>query len=144
MAAIPYLRRANYYETDQMGVVHHSNYIRWFEEARIDLLKQHGIDYRGLEQRGIIIPVVDVSCIYLRSVRFDDEVEIHLALTRYTGARMCFAYEVRFCRDGKPAAKGSSTHCFISPDGKPLALKRVDKELDIILTSLVCSDQTNA
>ena len=58
----PYQRRVNYYETDQMSIVHHSNYIRWFEEARLDLLDQAGLNYRKMEATGIIVPVVDVSC----------------------------------------------------------------------------------
>ena len=91
MGTVPYVRRAYYYETDQMGVVHHTNYIRWFEEARIDLLRQHGVEYRDMEQRGIIIPVVDMQCSYLLSARFDDVMEIHLAMTKYTGVRMCFS-----------------------------------------------------
>lgn len=137
MTTATYPRRAMYYETDQMGVVHHTNYIRWFEEARIDLLRQYGIDYRAMEQRGIIIPVVDVQCRYLRSVRFDDAVEIQLSMTRYTGVRMCFSYEVRFQSDGTLAATGQSTHCFIDPSGKPLALPRVDPELHQFFSQLV-------
>lgn len=136
MTVKPYLRRAMYYETDQMGVVHHTNYIRWFEEARIDLLRQYGIDYRSLEQRGIIIPVVDVQCRYLRSVRFDDVVEITLTMTRYTGVRMCFSYEVRFQSDGLLAATGQSTHCFVDPAGKLLALKRLDPALDLLFAKV--------
>lgn len=133
----PYIRRAFYYETDQMGVVHHTNYIRWFEEARIDLLRQHGVEYRDMEQRGIIIPVVDMQCTYLLSARFDDVMEIHLTMTRYTGVRMCFRYEVRFQKDGRLAATGQSTHCFIDRDGKPMGLKRVDPALHHIFESLV-------
>ena len=129
MESKPYIRRAMYYETDQMGVVHHTNYIRWFEEARVDLLRQCGIDYREMETRGIIIPVVDMQCSYLTSVRFDDVVEIHLTLTKYTGVRMCFSYEVRFAESGILAATGKSTHCFVDPAGKPIGLKRVDTDL---------------
>ena len=129
MNTVPYVRRANYYETDQMGVVHHSNYIRWFEEARIDFFRQHGIDYREMENQGIIIPVVDVQCTYKRSVRFDDWMEIHLVMDQYNGVRMCFRYEVRFQKDGALAATGHSTHCFIGKYGKPFALQRVDKTL---------------
>ncbi len=136
MGHLPYIRRANYYETDQMGVVHHTNYIRWFEEARIDLLRQYGVDYRDMEQRGIIIPVVDVQCSYLRSARFDDVMEIDLTMTKYTSVQMCFTYEVRFHADGSLATKGQSTHCFVDPSGKPLALKRVDPALDQVFLQI--------
>ncbi len=135
-----YIRRAMYYETDQMGVVHHTNYIRWFEEARIDLLRQCGIDYRDLEQRGIIIPVVDMQCSYLTSVRFDDVVEIHLSLIKYTGVRMCFSYEVRFAESGVLAATGKSTHCFVDSAGKPMGLKRVDADLHTRFAAMAVSE----
>ena len=136
----PYVRRAMYYETDQMGVVHHTNYIRWFEEARVDLLRQCGIDYREMETRGIIIPVVDMQCSYLTSVRFDDVVEIHLTLTKYTGVRMCFSYEVRFAESGILAATGKSTHCFVDSSGKPIGLKRVDADLHERFAGMVVSE----
>ena len=64
MKVKPYRRRANYYETDKMGIVHHTNYIRYFEEARIDLMRQVGCDCRTLEEMNIIIPVVDVYAKY--------------------------------------------------------------------------------
>ena len=133
----PYIHRAQYYETDQMGVVHHSNYIRWFEEARVDLLRQCGIEYRDMEDRGMIIPVVDMQCSYLTSVRFDDVVEIHLSMTKYTGVRMWFSYEVKFADTGILAATGHSTHCFIDPTGKPVGLQRLDADLHAQFASLV-------
>ena len=71
-----YRHRVQYYETDQMKIVHHSNYIRWFEEARIDYLEKAGISYTGMEERGIVSPVVSVGAKYLRMVRFGDEVRI--------------------------------------------------------------------
>jgi len=68
----PYFRRVFYYETDRMGFVHHSNYIRWLEEARMDYMRKLGIDCKLLEDQGIIIPVTGVSCEYRQSVYFDD------------------------------------------------------------------------
>ena len=61
MNRTPYRRLVQYYETDRMGIVHHSNYIRWFEEARTDFLRNNGIVYSDLEQSGVMIPVVNVS-----------------------------------------------------------------------------------
>ena len=58
----PYIHHAKYYETDQMRIVHHSNYIRWMEEARMDAMSQFGISYRDMEENGVISPVVSVSC----------------------------------------------------------------------------------
>ena len=59
---IKYSRSVNYYETDQMGIVHHSNYIRYFEEARLHRMDEIGLSYSGLEELGVIIPVTFVDC----------------------------------------------------------------------------------
>ena len=75
-----YIRTAKYYETDQMGVIHHSNYIRWMEEARVDMLNQLGYPYRRFEEMGYISPVLHAECEYKKSVRFDDEVRITVTL----------------------------------------------------------------
>jgi len=132
----PYIRHVYYYETDQMSIVHHSNYIRWFEEARLDHLKQLGISYKELEARGIIIPVVDISCKYLSSARYDDTLTIRPVLTQYTGVRMCYHYEVRFQETGELAATGTSTHCFLDSNQKPVSLKRKDPALHALLSGL--------
>ena len=133
----PYRRQVYYYETDQMAIVHHSNYIRWFEEARLDFMDQAGVSYRALEQSGIIIPVVDVQCSYLSSARFDDRLEIRPILTKYTGVRMVFRYEVRFQKDGSLSATGTSSHCFLDENHRPVSLKRRDPELHVLLSGLV-------
>ena len=62
MQIIPYSREVFYYETDQMGIVHHSNYVRWLEEARIDFMKQIGISYAAMEEMGILIPMFRRIC----------------------------------------------------------------------------------
>ena len=64
-----YRHIVQYYETDKMGITHHSNYIRWMEEARIDFLRQIGWDYAKLESLGIISPVIAVDCKYKKSTR---------------------------------------------------------------------------
>ena len=59
-----------------MGIVHHSNYIRWFEEARIDLMEQMGLGYEKMEEAGIISPVLSVQADYLRMMQFGDTFQI--------------------------------------------------------------------
>ena len=136
MELCPYLRRVQYYETDQMGIVHHSNYIRWFEEARLDFLNQLGLNYNSMEKQGIIIPVTDVSCKYLVSARYDDLLEIIPILTQYTGVRLSFRYEVHFRTTGELAATGTSGHCFLNEQGRPISLKRKAPELHQQFTEL--------
>lgn len=119
-----YQRTINYYETDQMGIVHHSNYIRFFEEARLEFLKQIGMDYRGLEEMGIIIPVTFVNCNYLVPLRFEDVVEIRTKLTRYNGIKMEFSYEIYLSETEQLCTKGESGHCFLDCDLKPIRMKK--------------------
>ena len=128
-----YERRAQYYETDQMGVVHHSNYIRWFEEARVDFLRQAGAGYEKMEADGIISPVLSVSCQYKTMVRFDDQVVIRLGILSYNGIKLCISYEVRDREIGEIRCIGESSHCFLGKDGKPVSLKRQYPEYHKIL-----------
>ena len=78
-----YRHQAKYYETDQMGIIHHSNYIRWMEEARIDLMDEIGFSYRKMEEIGIISPVLSVQCEYKNRVHFDDTVLIEVDIKQY-------------------------------------------------------------
>lgn len=123
MKIISYHRRANYYETDQMGIVHHTNYIRYFEEARIDFMRQIGCDCRQLEQAGAIIPVVDAYARYHKSLRFDDEFVVDIRLERFNGVRMEFSYEIHFARTGELAVTGHTSHCFVDAQQKPFSVK---------------------
>ncbi|MDT2597826.1 thioesterase family protein [Enterococcus dongliensis] len=107
-----YLRKPFYYETDKMGIIHHSNYIRWFEEARVDALTFMDYPFEKIEAEGIMIPVLVVSCNYKQMVRFGDEVLIKPIVTKYTGTRLDFDYAVY--HDEKLVTTGSSQHCFMS------------------------------
>jgi acyl-CoA thioester hydrolase len=124
-----YSRKVNYYETDQMGIVHHSNYIRFFEEARLDLLKKVGLDYRALEDMGIVIPVTFVDCRYLLPLHFDDEVVIHTQMTKYDGLKMEISYEIYQKETGDLCTTGKSGHCFLDSGLKPIRMKREYPEL---------------
>ena len=84
----PYQHKVQYYETDQMKVVHHSNYIRWFEEARIDYMEQLGMPYEDMETNGIISPVISVEAEYLRMVKFGDTVVIEAKIKEYNGIKL--------------------------------------------------------
>ena len=123
-SAAPYIRRAYYYETDKMGIVHHSNYVRWFEEARMDYMKQSGFQYDEMEHSGIIMPVTGVSCKYTVSVRFDEAVKIFTKLEFFNGIRASYSYEIYSC-DENLAASGESSHCFLDLTNKtPVNLKK--------------------
>lgn len=113
-----------YYETDQMKIVHHSNYIRWFEESRVEWLKQIGYPCEKLEEMGIIIPVTGVECQYKSMARFGEEVIIEPKLTKFNGVVTEFSYEVRNKETGELHVTGKSSHCFLDPDYKVISIKK--------------------
>ena len=108
--------RVRYAETDRMDVVYHSNYLVWFETARIQMLDQIGIPYREIEGRGLFLPVLTVSAAYKSPARFDDRLEVHLYMKKKPRARMHFEYEVR--RGEELLATGESSHGFMDRNGR--------------------------
>lgn len=130
--AAPYIWQAQYYETDQMGIVHHSNYIRWMESARIAFLEQLGASYRKMEELGIISPVLSVSCEYKTMVHFGDQVEIHAAVTAYNGVKMTVSYRMINRNTQKVCTLATSSHCFLTKEGKPVSLTRSYPEWDAV------------
>lgn len=125
---ITYKHKVQYYETDQMGIVHHSNYIRWFEEARTDYMEQMGMGYEQMEEKGIISPVLSVEADYLRMVYFGDTVTIEAFIKEYTGIKLTVGYEIVDDRTGMVHCRGITKHCFIDKTGRPLSIKRVCPE----------------
>ncbi|HIX81257.1 MAG TPA: acyl-CoA thioesterase [Candidatus Erysipelatoclostridium merdavium] len=132
----PYQHLAKYYETDQMGIIHHSNYIRWFEEARIDYMNQIGLTYKKMEDEGIISPVLEVNCQYLNMMYFDDLATIKVSVTDYTGVRFAFKYEI-YNQNNKLCTTGTSRHCFMTRDGRPVSLKRAKPEFDQLFKNVL-------
>lgn len=132
-----YIHQAKYYETDQMAVVHHSNYVRWFEEARVDLLEQIGLGYDKIEAAGLYSPVLGVTCEYKSSVRFNETVIIKAVLKFFNGIKMKFEYRVLDAQTKQIRAIGASDHCFVTTDFKPVSLKKEYKEMYDILIQWV-------
>ena len=133
-----YNRKINYYETDKMAIVHHSNYIRFFEEARHDMMDKFDLNYRKMEDMGIIIPVMSVDCKYIVPLCFDDEVKIHTKIIKFDGIKMEIAYEIY--RDDVLCTTGHSGHCFLDKDMKPFRMKRLYPDLYNKLKSLTACD----
>ncbi|WP_279160006.1 acyl-CoA thioesterase [Thomasclavelia cocleata] len=132
----PYQHHAKYYETDQMGIIHHSNYIRWFEEARIDFMNQIGLTYKTMEEEGIISPVLEINCKYLKMMYFDDIATIKLKISSYTGVRFTFEYEI-YNQDKQLCTIGSSSHCFMNRKNRPISLKKLKPEFDELFKKLL-------
>ena len=140
MESSVYTRKAQYYETDQMGIIHHSNYVKWMEEARIRFLEEMGIDYRRLEESGIISPIVGISVQYKKTVRFDDEVHIGVYVKKYNGIRLELGYEMRDQADGAVCTTASSQSCF-TKNGVIVSLKKERPELDAKVREYMAREQ---
>ena len=119
-----YERKTNYYETDRMGVVHHSNYIRYLEEARTEWLEVLNMPFDLLEKNKITIPVLGVNCTYKYHVTFGDTILIKTYAKEYTGVRMTIGYEVTDKKNGNIVLTGETKHCFTDRNLKPINLKK--------------------
>lgn len=124
-AQVVYRRPVYYYETDRMDCVHHSNYIRWFEEARIHLMEELRFPYQELEAGGVVSPVLHAEADYRTMARFGETVEITVQAEGYTGTRIAFTYTVRDQATGALRCQGRTSHCFIHEgSGRPVSLKK--------------------
>lgn len=130
-----YRHKIQYYETDKMGVTHHSNYIRFMEEARVDFLSQIGWDYERLEESGIISPVTAIDCRFKTPTAFADIIDIEVWIEEFKGARLKIGYVMKNA-DNATVCEAHSEHCFINPDGRPIRLQREYPEFAEVLSEL--------
>lgn len=126
-----YIRKAHYHETDQMGIIHHTNYIKWFEEARIALMSEIGVPYSAMEEEGIISPVLHVSCDYKRMVRFDQDVVVHTLVESYNSIKFSVSYQVTDPEQKTVYVTGRSNHCFLNDRMRPVSLKKIAPEMHL-------------
>ena len=127
-----YKHTVQYYETDKMGITHHSNYIRWMEEARVDFLNKIGWGIDKLESLGMISPVTSVECKYKLSTKFADEVFIDAFVEEFRGVRLKLKYIMKNA-DGKVVCEATSEHCFLDTNGRPIRMERDYPELFALL-----------
>ena len=112
--------RVIYGDTDQMGVVYYANYLKWFEIGRTELLRQAGMPYSLIEEKGLRFPVIEVSCRYFRPSRYDDVITIETSLTSLGRATLTFSY--RLLRKDKEdevlIASGGTKHACVDEKGE--------------------------
>lgn len=129
--------RVRYQETDQMGVVYHANYLVWFESGRTELMRQHGFSYKKLEEKGVLLPVVDVRCKYLLPAKYDDLVTVQTRIADWNKRKIIFSYEVTSKDTDQCLAKGESTHLWVDQKMKRVNLKKAVPELYELLIRLM-------
>ncbi len=132
----PYKHTVQYYETDRMGITHHSNYIRWMEEARIDFFDRLGWSYKKLEDEGIISPVIAVECSYKHSTTFPDDVFITITVLEFRGVCWKLGYTMTDSA-GTVVCKATSEHCFLDKDGKIVRIRKVYPGFGEVLTKMM-------
>ncbi len=128
-----YIHKVHYYETDKMGIVHHSNYIRWMEEARMDYLTKSGFSMHEFERLGVTCPVMSLECQYKHSSTYDDEIKIDVFVEEYTGVRFVTGYVMTNIGSGEIVLTAKSTQCFLDTSGIPVVIKKRAPKLDEIM-----------
>ena len=121
-----YQHYVQYYETDKMGVTHHSNYIRFMEEARVAFFNNIGLNYLDLEKTGIVSPVVGLNNIkYKRPSTAGDTLDIEVSVKAMTNVIFTISYVMK--NKDVVVFTGDSDHCILSPEGRimPLSDKRI-------------------
>lgn len=133
-----YSREVNYYETDKMGVIHHSNYLKLFEEARFAQFKDTGYPYPDMEKQGIIIPCTETKETYIGFLRYGDTFRIDMVMYKFTGLRMCYRYKVYNETTGELCHEAESVHYTTTrEDYKPTSIKHTFPEAFEHIKSMV-------
>ena len=113
--------RVPFFDTDAMGIVHHANYLRYFEMARVEYLREKGLDYKTWMAKGLHLPLVESQCRYKKPVRFDDIINISVQL-KVEGLRVTLFYEITMKESEDLVATGSTQHVCVNDKMKVLPL----------------------
>ena len=137
----PYRRKINYYETDQMQVVHHSNYARYLEEARLYLMEQVGLAYNNLEELGIIIPVLELHDYFTKSIKYGDEIDIYPIIMRLSPVRFRLKYKIYRAGTDELLHTAETSHAFVDTEFKPMNLKKKYPDIYQAMEALVETEE---
>ncbi len=110
--------RVRYSETDQMGYVYYGNYASFYEIGRVETMRKLGSSYRSLEEQGIMMPVYEMQCKYLKPALYDDEITIETTITELKAMRICFEHKIY--RDDELLNRGAVTLVFVDKDSNKL------------------------
>ncbi len=131
--------RVAYADTDQMAMVYHANYLVWFERGRTEAMRELGLPYAALEERGLWLPVVEAGLRFLRPARYDDLLAIETTIGGLGRARVRFAYRIRHAdRPRAPVlVEGFTEHAFLARDGRVV---RVPDDVRALIEPVVAAD----
>ncbi|CAM4117241.1 acyl-CoA thioesterase [Paenibacillus alkaliterrae] len=136
--------RVRYQETDQMGVVFHGNYVTWFEVGRTEWIRNAGYDYKTIEKKGLLLPVVDLQCRYILPARYDDTVLVCTRISECSPLRVTFESQVRRVTQtdfhekllssdeqlpGELLVEGGTKHVWVNEQWQPARLNKVIPDL---------------
>lgn len=117
--------RARYGETDQMGIIYHPNYYIYFEIGRTEFLREMGgMSYKEMEEKGVMLPIVETHCRYKVPAKYDDELIVRTMIKDMTAARITFSYQLIRAVDEVLLAEGETTNAFVNIEGRPINLKK--------------------
>jgi len=140
--------RVHYKETDQMAVVHHANYVSWFEIGRTEMMRDLGIAYRDMEALGLLLPVLDIKIEYHAPARYDDCIAVYTKLTDYSAVRLQYHYDIRRINktstykyfkepEGELLASGYTLHMWLNKQWRPARLDRLAPDIYESLEQMV-------
>jgi acyl-CoA thioester hydrolase len=131
-----YKRLINYYETDKMGIVHHSNYIRFLEEARCRWLENFDVSMEYIESQGYTIPTLEINCKYKQHVTSGDVILIKPKISEFNGVRMTVSYDVVEEKTGKVVIEAWTKHCFTDRTLRPINIKKKNEKISNVFEKL--------
>ena len=118
-----------YAETDQMGIVHHSVYPIWFECGRTDFIKYYGISYNELEELGLMLPLIRLTCEYKNPVKYGDSVLVKTRLIKATKVRLVLGYEIYAENKNLLCVQGTTEHAWTAKNLKPVNISKYKPEI---------------
>ena len=124
---------ARYGETDQMGIIHHSNYPIWFEAGRTDFFKRLGVRYSKIEEEGVLLPLIELKCSFKSPARYEDEILVRTKLVEMSCVRLNFSYEIFMKDEMSLLASGETSHAWTDKSLKPLNIEKRMPELCMLL-----------
>lgn len=128
---------ARYAETDQMGIIHHSNYAVWFEAGRTAFLKEAGVSNTKIEATGILLPLYDMNCQFKSPAKYEDEIMVITNLKQISRVRLCFSYQVINTANHKLLATGETMHAWTDKALKPVNAEKAIPDIYSVLSKII-------